>query len=368
MLMLVYVHGNCQARAIAEMLAPVFPQWDVAYYEVFQQNVIDEIERYHTLVADADVIIAQPIHRGYRDRDDLSLEWVRSAAKPGTPVVTFPSMYFGGQLVGWTILPIPDYEMRYHDTMLVKLALSRLTIPEITKELLSPTLYSEAFIATEIELSIAELRRREREDAVDVLLSPFLERFGMQVPLFHVVNHPCRPALAYVASGILGRLGYMHTVPETGEDHIRYPHIPCSPSVERFFARRRNDAPMWRVQDGGRYQFPKESLDPQDYIAGAVNQLRGYTNEILQSCVDDNRAKPFLARAKAAEPGLRNPISLEDRAMIDEQALLATLRNLEVDLRCLIGEISGAKIEPEARPMCERIMGASESVARLLRT
>src|ERR1700733_5636280 len=107
--MLVYIHGNCQARAIAEMLAPVFPQWEVPYYEGFQQNIIDEIEDYHALVARADIIIAQSIHRGYRDRDDLSLDWVRSAAKPGTPVITFPSMYFGGQLVGWTSLPIPDY-------------------------------------------------------------------------------------------------------------------------------------------------------------------------------------------------------------------------------------------------------------------
>lgn len=33
---LVYVHGNCQARAIAQMLAPAFPEWDITYYEVFK--------------------------------------------------------------------------------------------------------------------------------------------------------------------------------------------------------------------------------------------------------------------------------------------------------------------------------------------
>lgn len=298
--MLVYLHGNCQARAIAQMLAPVFPEWDVAWYEVFDQKIIEENHHYRSIVASADIIITQPVHRGYRGRDDLSLDWVQSAAKPSARVVTFPSMYFSGQLLGWTSLSIPGYGMPYHDSMLLKMALSDSTLEEITKALLSPELYDEDLIAEEIERSIAEIERREQEDGVDVALSPFIRRFVMCGPLFHVINHPCRPALAHVANKVLAHLGYTRPVPELGEDHLKYPHVPGSPSVAKFLAQRGKDIPAWHIEDGERYQLPGESICRENYIAKAVKHLRGHEPEVLQSCIRDHRAQSFLHRVELA--------------------------------------------------------------------
>lgn len=301
--MLVYVHGNCQALAIARMLAPAFPQWRIEFYEVFQPKIIDEIERYHSLVASADIIIAQPIHAGYRGRDDLSIDWIRSHAKPGTPVVTFPSMYFGGQLVGWTSLAIPGYGMPYVDPVLIKMVLAGLSVEQITDAMLSPHLYDGTFIDQEIEASIAEIGRRENADGVDAPLSPFLQEYGRSAQLFHVINHPCRPALAYVANEILTHLGYAKAVPDVGEDYIRFPHVPCSPSVARFLDA---DIPAWSVPDGNRFHLPDKAMEPREYILRAVFHLRGFDPDVLRGCLNDHRAKPFLDRAEDASPMLKN--------------------------------------------------------------
>ncbi len=305
--MLVYVHGNCQARAIAQMLAPVFPQWQVPFYEVFQQNIIDEIENYHSLVASADIIIAQPINAGYRDRDDLSLDWVQSHAKRGTPVVTFPSMYFGGQLTGWTSLAIPGYGMPYVDPVLIKMVLAGLTVEQITDVLLAPDLYDDAFIGQEIEASIAEIRRRESADGTDVRFSPFLEEYGRSTQIFHVINHPCRPALAYMANEILTHIGYDRAVPEVGEDHIKYPHVPCAPAVIRFFARSTRAIHTRSYDD--RFHFPNENLSRRQYIHRSVTHFRSRSRTDLEICVGDSRAKPFLDRATEASSILRKALS-----------------------------------------------------------
>ena len=296
--MLIYMHGNCQARAIAQMVAPEFPEWDVHYYEVFNQKILDECESYKDLVSTADLVISQPIRPGYRDRHDLSLEWVRSHTKPGAPVVVFPSMYFGGQLVGWTSLGIPGFEMEYHDILLIRLVSDGLSTDCIEELLLSESLYSGAFLEQEVALAVAEISRREQADAVDVPFSPFLEQFGLDMPLFHVVNHPCRPALAYMANEILAHVGYPKRIPALGEDHLQFPHIPCAPSVAQYFVKRNCLVAEWRVPDDQLYHFPKEKLERAEYIARAAAHFRTVPADVLRDCLEDHRAKPFIDKIR----------------------------------------------------------------------
>src|SRR5271166_333094 len=160
--MQIYIHGNCQGPAIASLIKLQFPEWDIAAYEVFSEKIINEIDRYHQYVETADIIIAQPIHDGYREREDLSLNWVKSAAKPSAQFVIFPSMFFDGQLVGCQGLKIPAYGMPYSDTLFVHLTCAGLDLPDILRILLADDLYSDEFMDNEVAASINEMIRREK--------------------------------------------------------------------------------------------------------------------------------------------------------------------------------------------------------------
>jgi hypothetical protein len=286
------------------MISDQFPDCEISSYEVFNETIIAEIDRYHELVKTSDIIISQSIHDGYRNREDLSLNWVRSEAKPGAEFVVFPSMHFEGQLVGWRSVAVMGYGMPYHDMLLFHLATIGLSPERATSLLLDEDLYSEAFISQEITLAVAEMRRREAADQIDVRLSPFLDEYGRQTQLFHIINHPGRPALAYMANAVLRHLGYAANVPNSGRRYLLYPHVPLSPSVARFL-RRQNARPAgWQVEDAERFHLPKMTLNRAEYYARAVADLKRYPTEELMACLGGHHVKPFFERLAAANPTL----------------------------------------------------------------
>ena len=303
--MRVYVHGNCQAPAIASLIAGQFPNWRVDSYEVFTQTITDQIDAYHDIVAQADIIISQPVHDGYRDRQDLSLSWVRSAAKLGAALVVVPSLFFDGQLVGWRSVAIPGYGMPYQDMLVLHCAAMGMAADRITTIVLDQELYPDSFISSEIKLSIEEMRRREAGDGIDIQFSPFLERYGYRAPLFHVINHPCRPSLAYVANETLAHLGYPATVPFAGPECLRYPHVPLTACVRRFLRARAGGPSEWEIDDGERYHLPtKALLTPAEYCMRVVNHLRPHRREELLQQLQDGHVRPFLERLADKVPGI----------------------------------------------------------------
>ncbi len=302
--MRVYVHGNCQAPAIASMISSQYPDWEVASFEVFNRHIINEIDRYHHLVKAADIIISQPIQDRYRDRDDLSLNWIRATANPAAALVVYPSMYFDGQLVGLRSVGIPGYGMDYHDALLFHFAAVGLEMSKINDIFNDSHLYSDNFIEQEIMLSIKELKRREIADRVDVPLSPFVEEYAPQTQLFHVINHPCRPALAYIASHILRYLGYPGTVPPDVQEYLILPHVPLSHSVIRFITNRGQHPAGWPTEDSENYRIPSGVFSRPDYLALAVSHLRTYPTSQLMTHLQDHRMKTFLSRLAKSNPSL----------------------------------------------------------------
>ena len=302
--MRIYVHGNCQAPAIAYLLRQLHADWDIGSYEVFSEKIVNEIDRYHHYVETADIILSQPVQDMYRDRDDLSLSWVRASAKSNVQFIMFPSMFFDGQLVGCRSTKIPSYGMAYHDALLIHLVVAGVQLSDMVKILLAEDLYSDAFIRNEITLSLAEMRRREEASGIDVSISPFLETYAAGPQIFHTINHPCGPALAYVANQVLTYLGYPARVPTIGVDYLRFPHIPCLPSVERFI--RTNDAgpAEWRMKDGELYHLPAERLTRAEYLERAKQHLSLYNPTELLSYLNEPHIRSFLNRLGVSVPSL----------------------------------------------------------------
>jgi hypothetical protein len=213
-------------------------------------------------------------------------------------------MFFDGQLVGWKSVEIPGYGMPYQDMLTLHCAAIGMSGSRAAAIVLDEDLYPESFISQEIKLSIAEMRRREGSDGIDVQLSPFLERYGAVTPLFHVINHPMRPALAYMANTILTRLGYTATVPLAGKECLSFPHVPLTKSVTRFLASRGEQRPEWALTDSGRYVLPTATFTPVEYCARVVGQLRSHSREELLAPLKGPHVLPFLQRLAEAVPGI----------------------------------------------------------------
>jgi hypothetical protein len=249
------------------MFGEVYPEWDISSFEVHAQAIIDQTGTYYECVKNADVVLSQPIHDGFRGREDLSLNWVKANVRADASVIVFPSMHFAAHQPGWEMNPLPGF-----DLLAAQLVASGLETDEATQRLLSVDLLTDAEIEREIAVAIDETKRREIEDAIDVKIGPFLEDLGRARLLFHLSNHPMRETAVFVANGILARMGFARRIPVEGHDYQAQIHIPPLPAITRFLARHNGTAPDPEVYDTVRlHGIPAMTVN--DYYTGMVGRL-----------------------------------------------------------------------------------------------
>ncbi len=213
-------------------------------------------------------------------------------------------MFFDGQLVGCRSAKIAAYGMPYHDALLLHFVAAGVALPDMIKILLADDLYPDSFIENEINLSVLEMRRRDQVDLIDVPISPFLANYAASMQIFHVINHPCRPALAYTANMILSHLGYPAGISAIGKELLRFPHIPCPPCVERFMQRRGGRIPEWCLEDPALYHLPTEKLTRWEYFVRCYEYLEQLPRADLMACLDEPQIRAFLQRVASKIPTL----------------------------------------------------------------
>ncbi len=298
--MKVYVHGNCQSYVIARMLEQIYPAWDIKYFEIHAQPIIDENHEYRRIVSESDIILAQPIHDGYRGRTDLSLSWVRQEMRRGAALAVFPSMHFAGHHIGVAELGLPA-DLSY-DAVVALMVASGASPDGICKTLMSPEYLSSGFIESEIALSIGEIRRREIADGMDVPISPFLEEHARLAAMFHIVNHPFRATYAYMINGILQFLGFSERVGSSGADWQPVPHMPLLPAVRRYLDRADRRGPKEPDDYGDLVHIahhPPMTL-PDFYRAMAL-QLQGVDRQrMIAAVLRENWARELATRLFSA--------------------------------------------------------------------
>src|SRR5437764_47068 len=94
--MKVHIHGNCQSFVLFHMLKEVCPDWDISFYEVHAEPIMQNLADYRALIGAADIVLSQPIHPGYRDTTELSLSWIRDYVKPSAALIVIPALHFSG--------------------------------------------------------------------------------------------------------------------------------------------------------------------------------------------------------------------------------------------------------------------------------
>ena len=207
--MRIYVHGNCQAPALADLIAEACGSAvEITARQVYSIDLEHEGAAYREDVALADVILTQPVADGYRGTDVLSTSWVRANARSDAQILVFPVVYHRGQIPQcFTLADFHDGRLAYHDAH----ALDHFLRGESWETFLTNSSRSnflpEAFVQSELAATTLELLRRERAGDVDINVSDIIaSRLLTEQPL-HTVNHPSRPVLADMANRVLGRLG-----------------------------------------------------------------------------------------------------------------------------------------------------------------
>ena len=224
----VHIHANCQAIPIAGMLREADPDWRVTWFEVHGPEIIEHFDEHCARVRTADLVISQPIHQGYRDREELSIDWIRDHIRPDATLLVVPSMHFSGHHPGLDGLPLTGLPF-LSNLLAAHLVASGCASDDAVRLLLSDNLLSDAEIDTEIQTSLDETTRRETEDHIDIRIGPFLAKHCRTRTLFHIQNHPLRETAAFVANQILARTRATRTCADRGP---RLPACnPCSPTA-----------------------------------------------------------------------------------------------------------------------------------------
>lgn len=278
--MRVHIHANCQAVPLAGLLNEAEPDWEISYFEVHANDIIDNVDEYHHKIQSADLVLTQPIHRGFRNRDDLSVDWVRANIRKDATLLVFPSMHFAGHHPGLDALPLAG--LPFLSSLLVgHLIAAGETQAAALDRILSDNFISESEIETEIQVAMNEMKRREVEDGLDVFISPFFDENCRTKTVFHIQNHPFREAMVFIANRLLAHLGRAARAPVEGRDYQPDVHIPPLPSVARFLDNRRGGR---RVESLDMVLLPGHpAMTQAEYYGHMMDVLARYTpDEIFQ--------------------------------------------------------------------------------------
>ena len=231
--MRVYLHGNCQVSGVGYLLAEARPDLLLKSREVhtFDLDSAAAHAEYRADIADADLILTQPISDGYRQVDDLSLSWILARKRPDTRVLVFPSIYFRGYTLQSFELDMPGHIMDYHDVHVADMYRLGMSAEECYECISASDFFSRAFVLDEVLACLRELIRREEACRADARVSPILATELDRELLFHTFNHPGRRVLASVTRDLMRAAGTVIELPENGPSPLNSIRIMPYPSA-----------------------------------------------------------------------------------------------------------------------------------------
>lgn len=202
------VFGNCQAPIIAEFLetSPKFKSMFekiglLAVHEISPQQMEDFKKNLSTL----SLFIYQNVKRVNFDTNSILAILPKECIK-----ISIPSLFFNAYNPEVTYIRESQASINYHDRLQLKLIGDYDSFEKVLLD--STDFYPKAFSERCLELSIAELQRRETEQGIHVPMSDYIASGFRDERLFHVLNHPSQELLRVLCMRILKYLGFAPNV------------------------------------------------------------------------------------------------------------------------------------------------------------
>lgn len=203
------VFGNCQAAAIAAILAdhePFFDRFEITRTRAVHVLQPDEREKLLADAAECDLLIHQPVSDAYQPASTARLI---SVLNPLAEAVSFPVCWFDAYFPDMTYLNSSGGKATtdlfdYHSRVFFFAYRAGMTTDEATS-LYSDDLASPSTLEAIVRRNLQALAKREEQ--LSVKISGFIERNYRDKCLFFTINHPTGHLLYFVVDAILRNLG-----------------------------------------------------------------------------------------------------------------------------------------------------------------
>lgn len=220
--MKIYVHGNCQAPALADLIAVAGGgSIEVASLQAYSLDLEADRLTYLDLVTTSDVIITQPVSDLYRGVDWLSPKWIKTNARPDARVLVFPVVYHRGQIPQcFTLEGFHNGRLAYHDAHALDYFLRGESADAFIEDTSRSDFLPDSFVLSELSRTMLELLRREHSAAADVSVSDIIaSRLTTSQPLY-TVNHPSKAVMGELAERVMRLIGRSEAIEYGGVDML----------------------------------------------------------------------------------------------------------------------------------------------------
>jgi len=202
-------YANCQGIAIAKTLQENSAFADSYYWEKIEP--IQNLKAAHVpsvikTISTADVIVYQAISNRGRP-SELSSQSVLQHAKRDAKLISIPSLYFDGYFPHLSSMNgLKGVLNLVHDYCIAYAYCKGIGASDCFEMLQSEDLYSPELSKSLFEKSLDNLKRRERQEQLDISISNYIEENFRNKKLFNQFNHPTRKIFEFISNQIIERL------------------------------------------------------------------------------------------------------------------------------------------------------------------
>lgn len=208
------VYANCQSDALASLLLrnPSFER----EYELVRILPVHLLKKENKssirkIISEVDLCVSQPVSTANGSR--LSTEEITTALAPNSPIIKFPSIYFDGYFPHLVPLAgMPSIMNNAHDINVMVLNQKGYKANDIYNIISSNDFYNSTMSNALFEKSIDELREREGNNKVDILVSSFILAHYKESILFNTYNHPSNKIVMHIAAQVCKMLNIDNSI------------------------------------------------------------------------------------------------------------------------------------------------------------
>ena len=221
--------GNCQGGALktlldsTEVFSKHFDITKILVHSVKANNVNEIIN----IIKQSTYLVYQPISKNYKGIQKLSSDYLQKLLSERVKMMSFPSIYFNGYTPHIVHLRRKDgsrflssQENELHDRNIIFAFYEGKTVEQTYQNITHDSFYSKESSLNFVSNAIKELKRREKEQNIDIVVSDIIENNYQKTLLFNTVNHPTSKLLTKVAIRIANQIGV-----ELDEKTIAWPNV-----------------------------------------------------------------------------------------------------------------------------------------------
>lgn len=270
------IYANCQTSLI-DCHLNLSEEFKQKYsYEEIPRNFVaiqQKLDISEEVLQKTKLFIYQPVDSKHGNQ---SSEYILQKLPSDCITISFPYIYFKGYWLESTKNPVnkrskefPFGKFPYGDANIIDMTTKGYSKNQIIEELHNPDFYDESTLVENVDSTLEELRKREKE--TDVKIADFIEANYKDIHLFYSPNHPANIIGFHIANQILQLIGMSSLLhPNKSEKFSGY-QVPIYPSVI-------NKLGLSFVQQNHKYnlKFAEERLNFGKYIEEYLLQYPQY--------------------------------------------------------------------------------------------